>query len=181
MSSSAIITVLEAPTTIVTAGRAAERHRGQRLLRHRHGHRRAREAHHSPTASSSSSTAAAPGNPGFPTCVARPSWSTTGTVPVSAGPAAPNGAPTATATFTPLPPPPQGRYVFVATYDPPGGPNPDVNYLSSTSACADPLEQVTVNPILPSIAVEKTANPTVVSRAGRPGHLHRAGHQHRSP
>ena len=80
------------------------------------------------------------------------------------GPPAPNGAPTATATFTP-PVQPAGRYAFVATYDASGN---DSNYLVTTSACADPAERVVVNPIMPSIAVEKTANPTVVNEPGGP-------------
>jgi len=110
-----------------------------------------------------------PGNPGFPTCTAAEEVATVNNVvQVVAGPAAPNGAPTATASFTPIPVQPPGRYVFVATYDPPGGPNPDVNYLPSTSACADPLEQVTVTPILPTITVVKTANPTTVNEPGGP-------------
>jgi len=110
-----------------------------------------------------------PGNPGFPTCTPAELVATANNVvQVVAGPNAPNGAPTATATFTPIPVQPAGRYVFVATYDPPGGPNPDINYLSSTSACGDPLEQVTVAPLLPSITVEKSANPTVVNEPGGP-------------
>jgi len=109
-----------------------------------------------------------PGNPGFPTCVAGEvvTTSNSGVVQVVPGPAAPNGAPTATASFTPLPLQPAGRYVFVATYDPPGGPNPDANYLPVTSACADPLEQVTVTPILPTILVDKTATPTTMNEPG---------------
>jgi len=109
-----------------------------------------------------------PGNPGFPTCTAGEAVTTSnsGVVQVVAGPNAPNGAPTATATFTPLPLQPAGRYVFVATYDPPGGPNPDSNYLPSTSACNDPLERVTITPILPTIAVEKTAVPTSMNEPG---------------
>jgi len=109
----------------------------------------------------------APGSPGFPTCTAG-EMVTSSVVQVVPGSAAPNGAPRATATFVPTPAQPPGRYAFVASYDRPGGPNPDVNHLSSTSPCADPNEQVTVVPALPSIALDVTANPTSVVAPGGP-------------
>ncbi|MCA1683934.1 MAG: hypothetical protein LC708_02230 [Actinobacteria bacterium] len=104
-----------------------------------------------------------PANPGFPTCGEMPVQ--TSVVPVTPGPTLANGAPTATATFIPGPTPGPGRYVFVATYD---EANTDPNYASVATPCADPNEQVRVNPILPSIAVEKTANPTVLNEPGGP-------------
>ena len=101
--------------------------------------------------------------PGFPTCAAGELVNTSPPVPVGAQTPPFSAAPTAgTAVYAP-PAQPVGNYVFVATYD---EADTDVNYCGSTTACGDPLEQVVVQPPLPCIRVDKTANPTTVPEPG---------------
>jgi uncharacterized repeat protein (TIGR01451 family) len=100
---------------------------------------------------------------GFPTCTAGELVSTSAPVTLT-GQTPPFVAtpPTATATYTP-PIQPFANYVFVATYD---EADTDVNYTTVTTACGDPAEQVVVTPTLPTIDVQKTADPTTVPEPG---------------
>jgi len=103
------------------------------------------------------------GMPTFPNCLGAPLFVS---APIPVTPVAPaflGAPPTATAAFTPPGAPPSGNFVFLATYD---ETDTDVSYSGSIGDFGDPGEQFIVQAILPSIAVEKTADPTVVNEPG---------------